>query len=45
MLSFGIFSYFDISEIADYELVLVDTGTPVKDISLVFWYESHPVFL
>lgn len=39
------YTYLDISEVADDQFILVDTGAPVKNIFLVLWDESHPVFL
>ena len=39
------YTYLDISEVADNQFVLVDTGAPVEDIFLMLWDESHPVFL
>ena len=41
----GLFPCLDISEVADYKFILVDTGAPVKNIFLMFRNESHPVFL
>ena len=37
--------YLDISEVADNKFILVDTGTPVKNIFLMFRDQSHPVIL
>lgn len=39
------YAYLDISEVADDQFILVDTGAPVKNIFLMLWDESHPVFL
>jgi len=40
-----LFPYLDVSEVAEDQVVSMDTGRPLQYILLMFWYQSRPVLL